>query len=71
MDRREFIKRGTKILILTTVSAKAWEDIVLGQLSESGEYQQAEHWWAMFIDIEKCLSISAPGWSATTYPQNP
>jgi tetrathionate reductase subunit B len=55
IDRRQFIKQGGKFLLLTSVSAKAWEQILAGRSFEPGEYLEAEHWWAMFIDIEKCI----------------
>jgi Fe-S-cluster-containing dehydrogenase component len=54
-DRREFLKQGGKFILLTGASAIAWEHLLAGHPERAENYDMVEHWWAMFIDIEKCI----------------
>ena len=54
-DRREFLAKGTKLLILTAAAAKAWPEVLAGTPAKASNYHLADHWWAMTIDIEKCI----------------
>ncbi len=54
-DRREFLLRGGKLLILTAAAAAAWDKVLAGVPQEASNYREVDHWWAMVIDIEKCI----------------
>ena len=55
VDRREFIRTGGKFLVLTTVAAQAFDHVMAGTVDEIQGELGAEHWWAMAIDIDKCI----------------
>lgn len=48
IDRRHLI-------LLLPAAAVAWESLLAGQPEESPNYKLTEHWWAMLIDIPKCI----------------
>ena len=53
--RRDFLKDGTKLLFLTGVAASAWDYVVEGSPEKAPGYDITRHWWAMAIDIDKCI----------------
>ena len=53
--RRDFLMVGTKLLVMTAATAAAFEHVVAGTPEAVTTYSTAEHWWAMLIDIEKCI----------------
>ena len=53
--RREFLTKAAEYLLLTGAAATAWEYVVAGKAEASPNYKTTEHWWAMIIDIEKCI----------------
>src|SRR6186997_3319330 len=55
VDRREFLAQTGKFLLLTSAAASAFEFILAGLASAAPGYATADHWWAMIIDIEKCI----------------
>src|SRR5262245_15630126 len=55
MDRREFLIGTGKLLILTAVSSRAFDAVMAGVPETAPNYKTTEHWWAMMIDIEKCI----------------
>jgi Fe-S-cluster-containing dehydrogenase component len=55
VDRRELIRTGGKLLVLTTVAARAVEHVMAGTVDAIQRELEAEHWWAMAIDIDKCI----------------
>ncbi|MFA6112005.1 MAG: 4Fe-4S dicluster domain-containing protein [Candidatus Latescibacterota bacterium] len=56
MDRREFLVTGSGwALILTSAAAGALEHVLAGTPEAAPTYDTARHWWAMAIDIEKCI----------------
>ena len=55
IDRREFLAQTTKFLILTGVASEAWAFVESGHPQDAPSYDLTRHWWAMFIDIEKCI----------------
>jgi Fe-S-cluster-containing dehydrogenase component len=55
LDRREFLKGAGRLIILSTVSAGALDAILADRPEEADSYKLADHWWAMSIDIEKCI----------------
>ena len=56
MDRREFLGQISKLLVLSPAAAAFLERAGAGEpLSDPPKYAMAEHYWAMTIDIEKCI----------------
>lgn len=55
IDRRDFIKGAGKFIILTAVSSRAWDAVQAGHPELAPNYDVTKHWWAMIIDIEKCI----------------
>ena len=54
-DRREFLARGTHLLLLTGAAQLAWDAVARGEPQAAPNYETADHWWAMAIDVEKCI----------------
>lgn len=55
-DRREFLIDGGKVLLVATASASAALEYVLaGTPEQAPGYDLMEHWWAMTIDIRRCI----------------
>jgi Fe-S-cluster-containing dehydrogenase component len=54
-NRRDFLQRAGKFLLLTGTAARAFEFVVSGRAEAAPGYQTAEHWWGMIIDIDKCI----------------
>jgi len=54
-DRRDFLFKTGKLLVLSGAAAAAWEAIVQGRPETAPGYEAAKHWWAMAIDIELCI----------------
>lgn len=52
--RREVLKTATRILVLTPAAAAFLEQPTSADAPTSN-YDLAKHWWAMSIDIEKCI----------------
>src|ERR1019366_7212992 len=53
--RREFLTKATEYILLTGAATAAWEYVLAGNAEASPNYKTTEHWWAMIIDIEKCI----------------
>ena len=53
--RREFLTQATEYILLTGAATAAWEYVLAGNAEASPNYKTTEHWWAMIIDIEKCI----------------
>jgi tetrathionate reductase subunit B len=54
-DRREFLLQTGKLLVLTAAASAAWDYVVAGQPEKAPDYDATKHWWAMIIDVEKCI----------------
>ena len=54
-DRRRFLADSTKLLLLTGAASEAWAYVSSGRPEAAPNYDLSRHWWAMFIDIEKCI----------------
>jgi len=48
LSRRHF-------LVLVPAAAVAWKAVLAGTPEEAPNYNKAEHWWGMLIDIPKCI----------------
>jgi tetrathionate reductase subunit B len=55
MTRREMLTTSGKFILLTSAAATAWKYVLEGKVEAAPNYQSSEHWWAMLIDIEKCI----------------
>ena len=55
MNRRRFLADSGKLLLLTGAAAEAWEAFAAGTPETASNYKTANHWWAMFVDIESCI----------------
>jgi Fe-S-cluster-containing dehydrogenase component len=54
-DRRRFLLESTKFLLLTGAAATAIEHVLAGEPEAAPNYHTRDHWWAMAIDVEKCI----------------
>src|SRR4029453_6028738 len=54
-DRRAFLLQTGKLLVLTASAAAAWDYVVAGQPENAPGYDATAHWWAMIIDVERCI----------------
>ncbi len=48
-----------KMLVLLPAAALAWENLLAGEPEKAPNYGTAEHWWAMLVDIEKCIGCGS------------
>lgn len=56
LTRRELLAKSTKFIVLTPAAAAALEALSYGSPEVIPEqYKAAAHWWAMTIDVEKCI----------------
>jgi Fe-S-cluster-containing dehydrogenase component len=55
MTRRDMLIKSTKAILLTGAAATAWEYVLAGNAEAAPNYKATEHWWAMIIDIDKCI----------------
>jgi Fe-S-cluster-containing dehydrogenase component len=55
VDRRQFLADATKFLILTGAAQQAWAFVAEERPQDAPNYDTTRHWWAMFIDVEKCI----------------
>jgi len=54
--RRDFIyQSGTVLLLVTAASAAGLDHVLAGTPEKADEYKALDHWWAMAIDIDKCI----------------
>ena len=53
--RREFLGNVTTYLMLTGAAALGWDQLQAGTPEKAPNYDTTSHWWAMAIDIEKCI----------------
>jgi len=53
--RRDFLMVGTKLLVMTAATASALEHVLAGAPDAAAPYNTADLWWAMLIDVEKCI----------------
>lgn len=53
--RREFLSGVKRLLVLSPAAAAFLGETSPSAAAPAGAYEAAEHWWAMSIDIEKCI----------------
>jgi Fe-S-cluster-containing dehydrogenase component len=54
-DRRSFLTGTGRFILLTGAASVAWEAVLAGTPERAPNYEAAAHWWAMTIDVEKCI----------------
>src|SRR5512147_2114117 len=54
-NRREFIEKGVKLLVLTGAAAVAWDHVQAGTPEAAENYKTTDHWWGFTIDIDRCI----------------
>src|SRR5512147_3107487 len=55
VDRRDFLLSGARFVLLAATGALSLESVIAGKPAAAPGYEMANHWWAMIIDIEKCI----------------
>jgi tetrathionate reductase subunit B len=55
MTRRELLISSARVLFLTSSAATAWEYLKDGKAEAAPNYDGTKHWWAMLVDVEKCI----------------
>ena len=53
--RRDFLVAGGRLLVLTSAAAAALDHVLQGAPEQAPTWNTAAHWWAMTIDIERCI----------------
>ncbi len=53
--RREFLAQSGTLFLVAAGSASGLEHAIAGTPEKAAEYQAFDHWWAMAIDIDKCI----------------
>ena len=53
--RRDFLVAGGRLLVLTSAAAAALDHVLQGAPEQAPTWNTAAHWWAMAIDIERCI----------------
>jgi tetrathionate reductase subunit B len=54
-DRRRFLVESGKFILLTAGATRAWDAVLAGTPEAAPNYNLTDHWWAMLVDIEKCI----------------
>ena len=54
-DRRTFLMQTGKLLVMTASAAAAWDYVMANEPEKAPGYDATAHWWAMIIDVEKCI----------------
>jgi Fe-S-cluster-containing dehydrogenase component len=58
-DRRAFLQKTGKLLVLSASASVAWEAIVAGRPETAENYKMSDHWWGMVIDIDVCIGCGS------------
>ena len=54
LSRRELLAAAGKFIVLSGAALEAFES-ASGAVAADSKYKMADHWWAMTIDIQKCI----------------
>ncbi len=55
LERREFLTWTGRMLVLSGAAATAWKHLQAGEPESAPNYRTTEHWWAMALDVDKCI----------------
>jgi len=53
--RRSFLIDTGTLVLLTGAASLAWDHVLAGAPASAPNYTTTDHWWAMIIDVEKCI----------------
>lgn len=53
--RRQFLKQTGVYVLLTGAATLAWDHLLAGEPEKAPNYKMADHWWALALDVEKCI----------------
>lgn len=60
ISRRELLSETMKLLLVTPAAAAFLEMQAHGDTTQMPEaYRRTDHWWAMLIDVEKCIGCGS------------
>jgi tetrathionate reductase subunit B len=59
MTRRELLGEAKKLLVVTPAAAAFLENLWGAEPAPDSKYVMADHYWAMVIDIEKCIGCGS------------
>lgn len=59
MNRREFLEQTGLFLVMSATASAALDFVLAGKPEAAPSYNSVDHWWAMVIDIEKCIGCGA------------
>ena len=54
-ERRSFLAGTGKFIMLTGAASLAWDALLAGAPEQAPNYTATDHWWAMTIDVDKCI----------------
>jgi Fe-S-cluster-containing dehydrogenase component len=54
-ERRDFLARSGKLLVLTAAASSALEYVLADRPEDAPGYEMLDHWWGMAIDIHECI----------------
>lgn len=54
-DRRTFLAGASRLLVLSGAAALAWDHLLAGTPETAPNYAHTDHWWAMIVDVDKCI----------------
>lgn len=55
LNRRGFLTLAGKVLVLTPAASAVLARLAAGQSAAAPGYEAAAHWWAMTVDISRCI----------------
>ena len=55
LTRRDLFAKAGKWILLTSAATTAWDFVLAGNAEASPNYDMTKHWWAMIIDVDKCI----------------
>ena len=53
--RRRLILETGKLIVLTGAAGVAWDYVLAGEPRKSPNYDATKHWWAMLLDVDRCI----------------
>ena len=58
-SRRTFLAQAGQWILLTGAASVAWDAIVAGAPETAPNYDVTAHWWAILIDIDRCIGCGS------------
>ena len=67
-DRRDFLARSGRLLLLTGAAQLAFEAVLRGEPEAAPNYRTTDHWWGMVIDVER-PEVDSPNGGYDGFPE--